>query len=321
YLVFNVTGNPGLAEYYRPFLLSLRDNLSSDAPSRDVEFDIYCRTLSGFETEKLASKERNGSNGAPDKGVGPPFGLESQIGHTVTALKTLVSDLSGDGKELRIILIGHSVGAYMIMEIISKLRRDMAVDEMERKSDHTFPNVVGGICLFPTVTHLAQSSSGRVLEPLCLIPYFPFLVHCLVKLLTMLLPYAALLYLVQFVTRMPLAAAEITTTFLASPNGVYQALYMARDEIRQITIDKWDSDIWGAAHPACTPRPKLFFYFGEQDHWVANEARDQLIAARAYSGAEGEEWKPRMEIDCKGIPHGFVIRHSEEVASKVAEWI
>lgn len=96
---------------------------------------------------------------------------------------------------------------------------------------------------------------------------------------------------------------------------------MARDELRDITTDKWDSEIWGAAYPAETPRPKLFFYFGEQDHWVANETRDQMIAARAYSGTTGEEWKPRMEIDTGGVPHGFVIRHSNEVAEKVAGWI
>ena len=98
---------------------------------------------------------------------------------------------------------------------------------------------------------------------------------------------------------------------------------MARDELRLITADKWDSEIWGAAHasPTGIPRPKLFFYFGEKDHWIADETRDQLIAARAFGGKGDEGWKPRMEIDRGGVPHGFVIRHGDVVAEKVARWI
>ena len=93
---------------------------------------------------------------------------------------------------------------------------------------------------------------------------------------------------------------------------------MARDEMVTIRSDVWDTEIWGAAHqsPSPHPRPKLRFLFGQNDHWVADETRDDLIRARAFgedhdgSGGNGikktEHWKPRMEVD-EGWPHGFCI--------------
>ena len=80
----------------------------------------------------------------------------------------------------------------------------------------------------------------------------------------------------------------------------------------EITEDRWDEDMWGAATPSPDyERPKLVFYFGTNDHWVADHTRDQLIAARGYQ-EKGEDWKPRMFIDDMGIPHSFCIRKSGE---------
>jgi len=89
---------------------------------------------------------------------------------------------------------------------------------------------------------------------------------------------------------------------------------------------------------------KLFFLFGRSDHWVADHTRDELMASRGVqtpggktttdqhvkrgdeearpllgaldyeatgtSIGEGEEWRPWMEIDETGVPHGFCIRES-----------
>ena len=82
---------------------------------------------------------------------------------------------------------------------------------------------------------------------------------------------------------------------------------MARDEVLQITEDRWNEDIWGAATPDLgSSNPRLVFYFGADDHWVANHTRDELIAARG-SKEEGDG-KPRMYIDDTNIPHSFCIR-------------
>ena len=83
---------------------------------------------------------------------------------------------------------------------------------------------------------------------------------------------------------------------------------MARDEMREITEDRWDEDIWGSSAASIErPCPKLIFYFGTNDHWVANRTRDELIASRASKEGESENWKPKMLIDDEDIPHSFCI--------------
>jgi len=78
---------------------------------------------------------------------------------------------------------------------------------------------------------------------------------------------------------------------------------MARDEVQEITEDRWDEDLWGTSAMSPYSKTKLIFYFGQSDHWVADHTRDELITARA--GRENDRWKPKMIIDDEGIPHGF----------------
>ncbi|MBE7180515.1 MAG: hypothetical protein INR71_04760, partial [Terriglobus roseus] len=88
FLIFFMPGNPGLVEYYRPFLERVRDQLSASAAlaARDASFEIYARSFSGFETSaaELADEEqqrrRRRGRGGKD-GPGAPFSLEEQLVH------------------------------------------------------------------------------------------------------------------------------------------------------------------------------------------------------------------------------------------------
>lgn len=77
---------------------------------------------------------------------------------------------------------------------------------------------------------------------------------------------------------------------------------MARDEMEEITHDRWDYDIWGSEKTGVS---RLVFYFAEKDHWVAEETRDAIMKARGRG--RGEDWKPRMMVCEDGVPHGFCI--------------
>ena len=101
-------------------------------------------------------------------------------------------------------------------------------------------------------------------------------------------------------------------------SGADGSRHMARDEMAQITADRWDAEIWGAATATATsisdtssskpkPKPKLVFYFGQDDHWVADRYRDELISTRGQTEA-GESWKPKMLVDESGVPHAFCVR-------------
>ena len=87
---------------------------------------------------------------------------------------------------------------------------------------------------------------------------------------------------------------------------------MAADEMREITSDKWDDEIWGIAAPDTTPvgngspLARLVFYFGRNDHWVAEQTRDDIAKARGSKAVESGDG-PKMVVCEENVVHGFCI--------------
>ncbi len=90
---------------------------------------------------------------------------------------------------------------------------------------------------------------------------------------------------------------------------------MGRHELLEMAADKWSDDLWNGPSPGIESpidRPKLYFYWGENDHWIAGTTRDSVIASRARQGNAVEEGgKPEMEVDTHGTPHDFCISRSK----------
>jgi pimeloyl-ACP methyl ester carboxylesterase len=149
YLIYFLTGNPGLIEYYRVFLTHLYGLLSRDTDSnRDVEFQVYGRSLSGFE---MSSSEIKTYKYRKD----PPYGLQDQIRHAEDDVVELVEEVKDQGcRDVRVVLVGHSVGAYMSLEIVRRLRaHGLAGEDFDTR-------ITGVVGLFPTVVDIARSESG-----------------------------------------------------------------------------------------------------------------------------------------------------------------
>lgn len=185
-------------------------------------------------------------------------------------------------------------------------------------------------------------------QPLTKIPAFALIVHAITKILFYFAPIAVVTWLVQLITRMPYAGASVTAQFLQSKYGVWQALHMAKDELAQLTHDKWSDEFWGRSttlsaaagssigrnagsadtqhtHPSESgPHTQLHFYWGSDDHWIAQDTRDRIIETRArVEGRDGDACKPIMEVDTNGIGHAFCLSESgnQIVAAKCADWI
>ena len=144
-LIFMITGNPGLISYYKPFLSTL-DTLLSSSASR---FYISGYSLAGFDSLKKA----------------PLVGLLEQIDHVEQKLYDRVNAfrrwIGPRNVCPKVILIGHSVGAYILLELIRQ-HRTKIFDEGEEDFD-----LIGGILLFPTITHIAQSQQGKIYNVSC----------------------------------------------------------------------------------------------------------------------------------------------------------
>lgn len=91
--------------------------------------------------------------------------------------------------------------------------------------------------------------------------------------------------------------------------------HMAADEMRDIGADKWSDEIWGLSGPSeisnqqTNKLTKLIFYFGRDDHWVAEKTRDEIIRAKSpKSDASGLNNRgPTMMVCDDGIIHGFCV--------------
>lgn len=153
--IFFITGNPGLIGYYHTFLSLLSSNLTSLSESRKdgSSFQVYGRSLAGFDIGDAQS----GSGGCHD--------LEEQICFVQRSLGEFLKKQKGNEttKKPRVILIGHSVGSYIAMEILRRHReqRKASSESSDGNDDVDFDfDIIGGIMLFPTVVDIAKSPSG-----------------------------------------------------------------------------------------------------------------------------------------------------------------
>lgn len=346
-LIFFIPGNPGLVEYYRQFLDIIRKHLNDRVSNTGTQYFISGGSLAGFDVN-------SGSRQTPATSQGLPLSLDNQVEDVYARLQSTVARLRAENDiqgDLPVVLIGHSIGAYMVLETVAKWKK-------LAKQGPTNMEIIAGLCLFPTIYELNLSPTGRQVgvrtvnytalmpetdsidasQPLTKIPAFALIVHTIAKILFYFAPLAVVTWLVRLITGMPEAGANVTAQFLQSKYGVWQALHMAKDELAQLTHDKWSDEFWGTSSTisgavdksanenvsSSISHTQLYFYWGSNDHWIAQNTRDRIIQTRAkVEGRAGDERKPTMEVDSNGIGHAFCLSESgnQIVAAKCAGWI
>lgn len=103
-LVFLIAGNPGTIEFYVSFLNELSERLNSADLEANVHYDIYCP---GHAYHHLD----DGSCSYQSKG------LDFQIKHKIAFITNILKSTRFDGE---IVLIGHSIGSFIMLDMISK---------------------------------------------------------------------------------------------------------------------------------------------------------------------------------------------------------
>ncbi len=148
-LIYMLPGNPGLITYYQPFLSTLHTLLQSSPASQSANFYVCGYSFAGFETLP-----------AEDEQIAEyPLRLHELIKDTNDQLylhiDTHRSSHAAHERSLKVILMGHSVGAYILLDLIQLHKEN--IDSGKEDFD-----LIGGILLFPTITHIAQSRSGMI---------------------------------------------------------------------------------------------------------------------------------------------------------------
>jgi pimeloyl-ACP methyl ester carboxylesterase len=149
YLIFFVPGNPGVIEYYRSFLTLLYKQVAELADNHQgrVRIDVLGASLNGFQCTPRHTNELKQL----------PIDMDGQVEFAEAALKAHCKTVLGlqgaaSHEPVRVILIGHSMGGYLAMEM---LRRHHSHVELGRRVQ--IDGVVG-IC--PSLVHLARSEGG-----------------------------------------------------------------------------------------------------------------------------------------------------------------
>jgi hypothetical protein len=275
---------------------------------------VYGTSHDGFEFHTPHRRANAGS---------PPFSLRQEIDSVRTKLSLKARELAAGGQSVDVVLIGHSVGTYMLLEVIEWWQ--------SQPSEHAIYTLKAGVCLFPTVVDLAKSHKGQSIGWLI---NFRFTGALLSAFATCCNWLGVLEMLARFITP-GVDGGKVTAALARSDHGVKQVIHMARDELEQIRHDKWDAaKIWGVCDPGAdasesyavmttddtaSTRTRLYFLWGQEDYWVNNDSRSQLINSKKSSA------HTIMEIlhERPEIPHTFSLdpEHSDHIASKVVEWI
>ncbi|KAJ9134589.1 Lipid droplet-associated hydrolase [Pleurostoma richardsiae] len=311
-LVYLITGNPGLVDYYEPFLSTLRRLLDETEERSPVSFHLFGRNLAGFEDD----------DHEPFTDNCPPHDLEFQVQHVFSHLMAMKIE-NGPRKGAyfdEVILIGHSVGSYISLEIFHR--------HFQKPDLAPHLNLRAGILLFATIAHLAKSPRGIYLERMRLSPFFDRYMHRFARAFLWLWPGWAMRWYLASVMGMPPHAVATTARFLTSRDAVWQALHLGKDEMRVIADDRWAEELWEVTDEAVAHRhevPKFFILFGKEDYWVSNSHRDEFIKQREEhrrrEGPAHKKDRTRIVVDEGNLPHDFCINYSEVVAEKVKVFI
>lgn len=176
YHIFLIPGNPGCVGYYHDFL-SLLVSIFEDSKFSGARIHVYGCSAANLVDDK-----------GEDSGKGKILGLKGQIEYfegklqdyiEAQSLESDVSDGTNDSRTVKVILVGHSVGAYICMEILRHWK-ERKREASEISSATTTGNIqstsikmsqssrgllgvdfIGLLGLWPTITEIAQSPSGR----------------------------------------------------------------------------------------------------------------------------------------------------------------
>uniref|UniRef100_A0A1A7YGH4 Lipid droplet-associated hydrolase n=2 Tax=Iconisemion striatum TaxID=60296 RepID=A0A1A7YGH4_9TELE len=266
-----IPGNPGVVGFYRTFMQTLYSR--SGRPVWAVSHAGHCDPPGSMDmVEDASAAERD-----------DVLGLNGQIEHKLVFLRNHVPTGT------RLVLVGHSIGCYMILEMMKR--------NPELK-------VLKAVLLFPTIERMAQSPQGKVMTPvLCHMRYLAYLPVFLLSLL----PGAVQALLVRLVLSGISSLDQCVVQScveLLSGDCAANSMYLGGQEMRKV-LERDDLTIEKNLD-------KLIFYYGATDHWCP---------VTYFHDIRRDFPQGDFRLCDKGFRHAFVLDAGQEVARMVVGWI
>ncbi|XP_073481433.1 lipid droplet-associated hydrolase [Aquarana catesbeiana] len=266
-----IPGNPGIVGFYRTFMQSLYCGFNKKYPVWAISHAGHCSPPPGMDMSDDSVQTED------------VFGLNGQIEHKLSFLQENIP------ADMKLILIGHSIGCFTILEMMKRLPG---------------LKVLKSILLFPTIERMAQSPQGKIMTPiLCSLRYIVYMPLYLLSFL----PDVVKASLVKFALRGIKSVDEASVTAsldLFRVECSVNAMYMGSQEMLKV-LERDDDTIKYNLN-------KLIFYYGASDHWCPVQYYKDL----KKDFPDGDIW-----LCSRGIRHAFVLDSSKEVASIIVDML
>ncbi|XP_004696115.1 lipid droplet-associated hydrolase [Echinops telfairi] len=273
-LILIIPGNPSFISFYLTFAKALFSLING-------RFPVWTVSHAGHSYIPKDKKILGASDDSSAQKIKDIYGLCGQTEHKLAFLRTHVP------KEMKLVLIGHSVGCYISLQM---LRRAPELP------------VIRSLMLFPTIERMAETPKGKFVTPL--LCWLQYVLRVLCYILFKPIPEFIKSFLVRFMLKVNNLPKECFSLSLLEPFCLANAVYLGAQEMEQIV--KRDDEII-KKHLS-----KLTFYYGTIDHWCPIEFYNDL----KKDFPEGD-----IRLCEKKMRHDFILRWSQEMAELVADWL
>ncbi|KAJ0063316.1 hypothetical protein NL108_016299, partial [Boleophthalmus pectinirostris] len=196
--------NPGVVGFYTTFMQTLHRAFNHHTPVWAVSHAGHCEPPDHMDMVEDSSL-------AAELDV---FGINGQIEHKLAFLRKHVP------RETRLILVGHSIGCYIILEMM--------------KRDPELKVVLKAVMLFPTIERMAQTPQGRVVTPvICQFRYMAYFPVFLLSLLPDPLKQSLVRLVLGGISSLDRAIIQPTVGLL-SGDCAANAMYMGGQEMKKV---------------------------------------------------------------------------------------
>ncbi|CCD23616.1 bifunctional triacylglycerol lipase/ester hydrolase NDAI_0B05830 [Naumovozyma dairenensis CBS 421] len=291
-----IPGNPGILQYYQQFLCSLH--------KKHPHWEILAIPHAGMDTSLPVYRHPNDRI----------YHLNEQIEHKIEVITTFLTKAnSSDGimKKRPLVIMGHSVGTYMIQRmVLTKEFQDTILHNSFylKKIGFITPTIIDinlsskGIL----ISHGLQLTHGYLPYILSYLSYFVFslILKYFDNIRRRLIAYIMGCQMTDF-------AAIGTEILLTNSVLVKQSLGLASIEMQEIRKN-WDVQKQFVEN--CNHNDiQLWLLFCETDHWVNNVTRTDLI--KFYQSNYKDISRLQIEVSSE-FPHSFVVNHSDWVVER-----
>ncbi|KAI8438804.1 hypothetical protein MSG28_011176 [Choristoneura fumiferana] len=249
-----ISGNPGIPDFYIEFAAELHK--STGLP--------VCVTVKSNILEKQEHL----------------FNLEGQITHKLDLISNKID------KNSKIHLIGHSIGAWLVIEALDKQK------ELLEK-------VASINLLFPTIQGMAVAENGKYLNKIVRrFHTITILLFTLVHILPEFLKQFLIAIYLKF-NSLPPHYSERILKYLRPKIGE-KVLYLAYDEMDRV-VELNTEALENIKHLTNV-------IYSDRDGWAPLSYMDDL-----------KQFQPEMNMKQVSIDHAFVLKYSEEIAEMLVE--